>query len=149
MPLLLNRFVVLLALAANAPAADRPLEISLLPGERWWGGLSVDGPSMPFDGETRLSRTLYGNDAGNQAQPFLVSSRGRYVWSSQPFRYDFERGTLRISETHGEIAQERAGNSLREAFRHAASRYFPAGAPDARPADVHASAIQHLDRADV
>ncbi len=119
----------LLAVAAAAAACTMaaPVEIDLLPNEHWWGGHSVDGPLMPFTATTKLERNLFGNDGTNQAQPLLVSSRGRYVWSEQPFRFAFAAGKLRIDETHGAIVQARgAAETVRAAFQAAARKFFPA-----------------------
>jgi alpha-glucosidase len=81
---------------------------------------------MPFSNSTRLAHDLHGDDGTNQAQPLLISNRGRYVWSEKPFRYAFESGNLRISEAHGEVAHGRFGQTLAEVYRHMARRYFPA-----------------------
>lgn len=118
---------LLAVLFAGAQGAEPAREIRLAPGESWWGGHSVDGPLMPFTASTRLTRDLHGNDGTNQAQPLLVSSRGRFVWSEKPFRFAFDGGTLRIDAAHGEIAHEAAsGGTLRDVFRHVSRRYFPA-----------------------
>ena len=66
---------------------SQTIDIELLPGEYWWGGLSVDGYRMPYGEATELRRNLYANNQGNQASPILISSKGRYVWSEMPYRY--------------------------------------------------------------
>jgi hypothetical protein len=40
---------------------------------------------MPL-GATDFERDLYGDTEGNQAQPLLISSQGRYVWCKEPFQ---------------------------------------------------------------
>ena len=115
-----------LVLAAYAGAAEQPLEFSISPGEYWWGGLSVHGPRMPFSNATQLAHDLLGDDGTNQAQPLLISSRGRFVWSEKPFRYAFEAGTLRISHAQAVVAQGSGGATLRDAFHQVSRRYFPA-----------------------
>ena len=40
------------AAPAHAGTPAKRVEIRLEPGEYWWGGLSVDGPRMPY-GEAR------------------------------------------------------------------------------------------------
>lgn len=126
LPVTLKRFVMWWALVGAAFGADPPIEIRIAPGEYWWGGLSVHGPLMPFSGTTRLAHNLHGDDGTNQTQPLLLSNRGRFVWSEQPFRYEFAAGILRVSEPHGPFAHGEAGRALREAYREAARRYFPA-----------------------
>ncbi len=100
-------------------------ETSLLENEVWWGGLSVDGGKMPYDATTRLSRNLWGANKGNQATPFLVSSAGRYVWSEDPVEYTFADGMLKVSRKDAVIHTGKAGNTVRDAFRHASARFFP------------------------
>ena len=35
-------------------------------------------------------------DGANQSAPFLVSNRGRYIWSEDAFTFEFVDGTLRV-----------------------------------------------------
>src|SRR5215475_415113 len=109
------------------------IDVRLLPGERWWGGQVVDGHEMPFGGAT-FERDLI-DLGGNQAMPFLISNRGRTVWSENPFRFRFSEGSLLAESSEGidspiELRQD--GTDLRGAFTAASRRYFPAqgGYPD-------------------
>jgi len=81
---------------------------------------------MPYNETTACVVDLIGASDGNQAQPLLLSNRGRYVWSDKPFRFDFERGILRIRKTTGPIHHGLSGRTLRDAFHGAAQRFFPA-----------------------
>lgn len=124
---MIKRVAWLVVAGAVACCGAQPaVELRLAEGEYWWGGQSVQGPRMPYSSATTYAHNLYGDDGTNQAQPLLISSTGRFVWSEKPFRYAFENGTLRITEARGEVAQGSGGNTLREAFRHVARRYFPA-----------------------
>jgi alpha-glucosidase (family GH31 glycosyl hydrolase) len=113
------------AAPAHAGTPAKRVEIRLEPGEYWWGGLSVDGPRMPY-GEAAFSRDLDGNDGGNQAQPLLISSHGRYIWSEQPFAYKFGGGALIVTSKHGPIESGRQGRTLKEAYSFVSRKYFPA-----------------------
>jgi alpha-glucosidase (family GH31 glycosyl hydrolase) len=106
--------------------------LSVQPGEWWWGGAVADGQLMPF-GRFPHSRNLatssgFINDdsrGGNQSAPLLLSSAGRYVWSDRPFRFTFDgAGGLAVDGDDVVLGQE--GNTLRSAFRAAASKHFPA-----------------------
>ncbi|HSP53611.1 MAG TPA: glycoside hydrolase family 31 protein [Cryobacterium sp.] len=106
------------------------LTLTLLPGEKWWGGAVADGQKMPFGAEPH--RRDLGVNAGfladatqgaNQSAPVLLSSRGRVVWSEHPFTFSFENGCL--SAAGRDLVQTRAGDSLREAFRYASAAWFP------------------------
>lgn len=61
-----------LTFAQSSPVADS-YEITLLPGEEWWGGLSQDAGKMPYTSQTKLTRDMWGNNDENQAQPLLIS----------------------------------------------------------------------------
>ena len=133
---LINRLAIsLLALVSAGaqtpppPSAPQKLELRLEAGEYWWGGLSVDGRQMPY-GAAKFSRNLRGDNGGNQAQPLLISNRGRYVWSGQPFTYD--NGALIITSSDGPVESGRQGSTLKDAFLFASRKYFP---PDGKLPD--------------
>lgn len=90
------------ALSQTAPAAGS-YETTLLPGEQWWDGLSHDVGKMPYTSQTKLARDMWGNNDENQAQPLLISSRGRYVWCNDPIRYSFNAGKLTVSSRTGAV----------------------------------------------
>lgn len=68
---------------------------------------------------------MWGNNKGNQAQPLLISSKGRYVWSEQPLKYEFDNGRLSVATRSGEIVSGTVGGNLREVFQHVSNRFFP------------------------
>lgn len=98
--------------------------LELLDGEYWWGGAVQDGIFMPYRDENR-KRNLLKEQRGNQCAPFLLSSKGRYLWSEEAFTFEFTDNSLQICALGDVILEEGHGN-LRGAFRHASSRYFPA-----------------------
>ena len=100
-------------------------ELILEEDEFWWGGLSVDGFRMPYSINTQLTRNLLGDNRGNQASPILISSKGRYVWSEEPYEYSFKLGTLYISNSVGEVKLIDAGDTLAQAFESASKNFFP------------------------
>ncbi len=101
------------------------LTVELLPGEFWWGGLSVDGPLMPFNEESNVVRDLNGDNRGNQASPILVSSKGRYLWSEMSFAYEFKDGNLTLKNVLGDVVQGQSGETLADGFKAVSSKYFP------------------------
>lgn len=102
-------------------------ELPLKPGEKWWGGQVVDGAAMPFDARTQLHRSLHAaaRTGGNQAQPLLISSAGRYVWNENPFDFEFSQGVLKLSNATSAWQTGTGGTTLSEAFRAAAQHFFP------------------------
>jgi hypothetical protein len=70
---------------------------------------------MPL-GDQLFQRDLYGETRGNQAQPLLISTHGRYVWCEQPFAFRFDSGMLHLSARAGHIVTGKAGTDLRDAY---------------------------------
>lgn len=118
---------------------QQTLRLPMLPGEYWWGGAAADGRLMPFSARTRHHRDLavsagiagsegtagtLGYAGGNQAAPLLLSSRGRFIWSEHPFRFCLDDGS--VEATGDGLVHGRAGDSLADAFRTAATACFPA-----------------------
>lgn len=123
------------------------IQLDLEPDEWWWGGAVADGLAMPF-GAHPHRRDLAVNagllhapgDGANQSAPLLLSSRGRFVWSEQPFAYAFDgAGSLSISGV--DLVVDRAGETLRSAYRAASDRFFPASGHT--PADAMFTAPQY------
>jgi alpha-glucosidase (family GH31 glycosyl hydrolase) len=107
------------------------LEIDILEGEYWWGGIVQDGIFMPYK-ETSFTRDLYREQLGNQSTPLLLSSKGRYIWGEEPFAYCFESNKLIIDSNSDEIILSEDHQNLRGAFLHASKDYFP---PDGKYPD--------------
>ncbi len=101
------------------------LEIKLLPNEYWWGGLTRHGDRMPFSAAKPYRQSLYQNLMGNQGCPLLVSSRGRYIWSEEPFALEFKDGWLFIDEALGAVVQGEGYGNLRGAYRDTCRKFFP------------------------
>ncbi|MDX2286939.1 MAG: glycoside hydrolase family 31 protein [Bacteroidia bacterium] len=111
--------------------------IPLLPGEYWWGALVNAGHEMPF--QAGAVYDLLAGNRDNQAQPLLLSSMGRYVWSEAPFRFSLSAADLQV-EGPAACEVRAAGGSLREAYLHAAAAHFPADGQ--LPAETFFSAPQ-------
>jgi alpha-glucosidase (family GH31 glycosyl hydrolase) len=102
------------------------VDLKLLPGEGWWGGVVIDGQHMPF-GEKPWERDLWDN-RGNQAMPLLLSNHGRAIWSEEPFQFQFADGHLIAEPSHAlaaSIEVTEYGKNLRSAFLGASARHFP------------------------
>ena len=123
------------AFAEGTP--DGVFRMKMLPGECWWGGLTIEGRRQPFSDAEDYSvdmRVMHGRgDSGsNPAAPLLVSSRGRWVWCEQSFKIEQKGGTLAITPEKGApVLSGSAGTTLRDAFRHCSKTFFPPqGTPD-------------------
>ncbi|HEY4286117.1 MAG TPA: glycoside hydrolase family 31 protein [Puia sp.] len=127
-------FLVILLRAFSAGAQSKAL--TLLPGEKWWGGAVTEGQRTPF--EAGYSLDLNEGNRGNQAAPVLLSSAGRWVWSEQPFEFVLGKDSLILSKYSDSIFIGQAGQTgqtgqaaqtertLAGAYREVSSRFFPA-----------------------
>ena len=80
---------------------------------------------MPYTSASDVSYDMWGDNKGNQAQPLLISTTGRFVWSEEPMAFSFREGVLRATVRDGEIVSGDAGETLADAYRHAAQTFFP------------------------
>ncbi len=110
--------------------------LTILPGECWWGGLTIEGRRQPITAGAECSvdmRVTHGGKGGNNpAAPLLLSSRGRWIWCEQSFKFEQKGGVLAVTpEKDAPVLTGTAGTSLAEAFRHCSARFFPPqGTPD-------------------
>jgi alpha-glucosidase len=89
----------------------------------WWAGIIEHGFQMPLS-EGYTANTDADNYE-NQVQPLLLSDQGDVIWSEDPFKIQFQQGTLLVVSKGGRMIQSKPGHSLREAFLYASARYFP------------------------
>ena len=101
------------------------VELSVFPGEYWWAGIISEGHKMPYSDTTVVSFDMLGDNFGNQAQPLLISTRGRYIWCEEPIKYEFNNGKLTVTTQSGQIQSGTAGANLRTAFDYAKKTFFP------------------------
>jgi alpha-glucosidase (family GH31 glycosyl hydrolase) len=115
------------ALLGLAPReGERALELAVEGDETWWVGVVSESHRMPLGRSSPpFEIDLLGNTAGNQVQPLLVSTGGRYVWSEEPFRLSFRDGIIRVGSEVGTLRSGRQGTTLREAAMHASASFFP------------------------
>lgn len=99
-------------------------EIDLLNNEKWWGGNVVDAPNMPY-GNDLFKANLDGDIKGNQAQPLLISSKGRFVWADSPIDFSFTQNRLTVNSKYDTIFVGKSGNSLKDAYIYSSKNFFP------------------------
>lgn len=117
------KFVVLTFIVTSILAAQNQ-RVSILNNEYWYGVAVNEGDKAPFgDG---YHADLNGNVYGNQASPLLLSNKGRYIWSDEPFAFKFEENEIIISKNNAEIILDKSGNTLKDAYNFASKRFFPA-----------------------
>ena len=101
------------------------VELKMMPGEYWWAGVTSIGHQMPYNDATVASVDMWGDNQGNQATPLLISSKGRYIWSEEPIKYEFNKGAITVSVRDGKIINGTSGTNLRSAFDYVSKTYFP------------------------
>ena len=101
------------------------IQLDFLEGEYWWAGLSSLGYQTPIDQNSSFSFDLWGDNKGNQAQPLLLSSKGRYIWSEEPINVNINNGLINVSVRDGEILSGKSGKNLRTAYEFVVENFFP------------------------
>ncbi len=104
---------------------DDVVIIDIEQGEYWWGGLSSRGHETPYDESSTASYNLLGDNYGNQAQPLLLSNKGRYLWCEEPIEYQFQDGQIIVKSKTGEIIHGKKGENLRDVYSYVSDRFFP------------------------
>lgn len=119
-----KRFFLILACCLLAVQLQAQTTILIKDGEKWFGGAVNDAHLMPFkDG---YSLNMFGDTRGNQAAPLLVSTKGRFIWSEEPFKFTFAEGKLVISNAKAALVIDSTATNLRGAAANASKRFFPA-----------------------
>jgi alpha-glucosidase (family GH31 glycosyl hydrolase) len=115
-------WVCMVSIAQTNQSVKKDIQIEA--GEKWFGGTVDDGHVMPF--QNGYSFNLYGNNNGNQSAPLLLSTKGRYIWSDQPFEFTIQGDHLIIDKALDSVVLIRAGNTLADAFKSASKSKFAA-----------------------
>lgn len=122
---------VLTSLSGYARSYTTVIKIS--EGEYWYGGYTAKAYcNTPFDQllfhpypEECGPNDLGKDNKGNQAAPLLISNKGRYVWSDEPFSFEFKSGKLIVSSEFEEVTVKESGGCLRDAYVTAMKIHFP------------------------
>jgi len=118
---------------ANLNAQQYVSQIAPLPGEKWYGAYTAkafnntplkDLNFQPYLANEKMN-DLNKDNRGNQAAPFFVSNKGRYVWSNEPFVFGFSNGSLVINSDAEKVNPVAAGKTLRDAYLAGMQKHFP------------------------
>ena len=106
---------------------EKKKEIALLPEESWFGGIVRHGHDQPY-GHANCADNLIGNLDGNQGCPFLVSTKGRYVWCEEPFAFEFTNKRLTIRDAYAKVILGEGYENLKGAYLAGCQKHFaPSG----------------------
>lgn len=123
-----------ICLSVSAFAQKFKSEIEPLPNEKWYGAYSAkaycntplkDITFQPYAANEK-KKDLRIDNRGNQAAPLLTSNKGRYVWSEEPFVFEFKSGILIIQSDFEKVNAVASGKTLRDAYVGAKDKFFPA-----------------------
>ena len=128
-------FALLLLLhAAMGISQKNTAEIKPLPDEKWYGAYTAkafcntplkDLTFQPY-GLNEKIKDLLTDNRGNQAAPVLMSNKGRYIWSNEPFAFELKNGSVIIYSDHELVEAVNAGKTLRDAYIAVKDKHFPA-----------------------
>ena len=122
-----NPVVIAAVLAVSSLMAQAdPVTVKMLPGEHWWGVMNYYGSQMPFDEKTDLVMDVRRDNKSNQAASFLVSDKGRSLWCDEQTLVTLKNGTITMASEAAPVLLDDSGKTLRDAFRGAAAKHFPA-----------------------
>lgn len=97
------------------------MKIKMLEREYWFGGFVHEGISEPIGEDANRTFDLRLNRTPNQAMPFFLSTKGRYLWGDKGFVIAFGQGMI---EVEGEAEFVEGCGDLKGAYLHAARRFF-------------------------
>jgi len=101
------------------------VSVKMLDGENWWGAANYFGSQMPFTEKSALKVDLRKQGFFNQFTSMLVSDKGRVIWCDDQTVITITNGTIKMACDTAKIISESGGRNLKEAFLHAANKWFP------------------------
>lgn len=126
--------LVLLIYSFGLSAQNILSTVISLPNEKWYGAYTAkafcntplkDITFQPYGPDEKLNN-LGTDNRGNQAAPLLISNKGRYIWSDQPFAFELKQGNVILHSDFEKINAVPSGSSLRDAYVGAMKLHFPA-----------------------
>lgn len=127
-------FLITSILSFGTFAQNHISTIAPLKGELWYGAYTAkafcntplkDITFQPY-GTNEKKNNLGLDNRGNQAAPLLISNKGRYVWSNNPFAFEFKEAAMIVYSDYENITPVSSGNTLRDAYLGAMKLHFPA-----------------------
>lgn len=102
------------------------LVVKILKDEYWYGGNVVLGGFLPFGRKSMFYSNDIKNYKYNQAAPFFLSNKGRYIWSDEGFKLKVVCGKIICKNNTSKIELFSGFNDLKGAFLAASKKHFPA-----------------------
>ena len=115
--------LITLTLASFGQQNKNISKIMLANGEKVWCGVINDGHLMPFSADYTMD--FYGNNKSNKAQPLILTNKGHFAWSEQPYKFEIRENEITITDPSNQVVTGKRGNSLAEVQRYVRQKYFP------------------------
>jgi alpha-glucosidase (family GH31 glycosyl hydrolase) len=115
-------FVVFI-LVHNSIYSSTRLSVAIDKGEYWWIGVINQGNIQPL--KNGYKANIYANLYGNQAQPLLLSNKGKIIWSEDPFEIEVKNDSIYLVKPSGEFIFKKVDTTLRGAYLYASKNFFP------------------------
>jgi len=112
------------AFIINAQSLPKEIKIQIEKGESVWAGVVMDGYLMPL--KEKYSMDFYANNKNNQIQPVVLTNKGQFIWSEEPFKFEITANEIIVTKSMGEIISGKHGSTLQEARNFVSQKYFPA-----------------------
>lgn len=103
---------------------EENMVFSILENEYWYGGYVFGSYVQPYDASSEAEIDLRRNDSTNQAMPFFVSTKGRYLWCDEGFLLHFGGGNIAIDR---DVELREGYVNLKGAYLAASREHFPFG----------------------
>ena len=110
-------------IAAIACQSGDVVKVYPLDGESWWGISNTDGYLQPFTDYETVD--LENHSRLGHTAPFMVSSKGRYIWCDSPFTISCNDGVFTLVSNDAPIQVVEAGRNLKESYLAACQKHFP------------------------
>lgn len=123
MNLIINIALVVMISCQSVPDKKGD-KIILEPDEFVWAGVIRDGHKMPIS--IKYEMDFEGNNKSNQVSPLILTSKGQYIWSENPFSFRYNReGELEVNDSYGSLVTGKYGSTLAEAHGYMSKNFFP------------------------
>jgi alpha-glucosidase len=114
-------FLISVSFAFGQPMKAKKMQLAA--GEKVWAGIISEGNLMPF--KENYEMDMYGNNKWNQLQPLILTNKGQYIWSEEPYKFKITNDEVIISDTFGTVFMGKYGNTLAEVQKYVREKYFP------------------------
>lgn len=101
------------------------LKVKILKNEYWYGGNVALGCLLPFTRFSFFRLNDIRNTKYNQAAPFYLSNKGRYIWSNDGFKIKVSFDKIICTNNTSEIKLYEGFKDLKRAFLAASKKHFP------------------------